>query len=174
MKTVLKGLILSVLITGIAIVGGGCPGIGTRNNQSAPKALAMGEISYFDMDGNKVNLSSLAKGRPMYLTFFASWCTSCKREVKEINGIFHEYAARGLAVYSVNVGDSRKNIEQFIKKYKINYPVLQDPGGKTSGEKLDLVSLPLNVVVDGTGRVMYRGVIPPSERVLEMALKAGK
>ena len=174
MKPALKCLVLFVIMS--SLVFSGCK-YGRPAGKSGPgesQTVAMADIAFVDMEGKKVALSLLAKDKPIYLTFFASWCKSCSREVKDVNRIFHEYSVQGLAVYGVNVGDSKKILNSFISKFGIDYPVLSDPDGKTCTEKLNLMGLPLNLVFDRNGKLIYREVVPPGAAVLKMALEANK
>jgi peroxiredoxin len=174
MRIASRIILLFAFAAGLSLSGCNCLEPGTRKPAEKTKPIALGQISFFDLEGKSVRLSEIANGKPIYLSFFASWCRSCALEVRDVNRIFNDYRSQGLLVYGVNVGDSVKNVRQFMKKHEIDYPVIHDPAGKTSTEKFELMSLPLNVVIDGTGNILYRHVAPPSDGVLKMAIGQGK
>src|SRR5580700_10783872 len=55
-------------------------------------------------DGKVVSNATL-RGKPVYLNFFATWCGPCRVETPSIVGLSKKYAARGLRVVGVDVGE---------------------------------------------------------------------
>ncbi|WP_034719082.1 TlpA disulfide reductase family protein, partial [Bacteriovorax sp. DB6_IX] len=61
---------------------------------------------------------------------------------------------------AINAGDSPKKIKRFIKKYKFKYNILQDRSRELS-KSWGIDSLPITVILDSNGKVIYSGIRPP-------------
>ncbi|HOO55632.1 MAG TPA: TlpA disulfide reductase family protein [bacterium] len=157
-------LVISLAIAALA----GCSG--EKKQAEANGIIPMDKVVFFDVDGKQKSLEELSEGKPLYLAFFASWCKSCSHEVPQNNSIYRKYISQGLAVYGVNIGDSKEIINGFVKKYGIEYPVVRDPDGRTAGQYFNLLALPLIVVIDAEGNEIYHGSVPPPNDVIESIL----
>ena len=73
-------------------------------NEAAATQLKPGfrYIDYIvpDGHGNKVMLSSLHKGKLIYIDLWASWCGSCRRHAKSLIPLYNKYKDRGFQIIS--------------------------------------------------------------------------
>ncbi|RKT25090.1 thiol-disulfide isomerase/thioredoxin [Paraburkholderia sp. RAU2J] len=106
------------------------------------------------VDGKPQSLS-LHKGHPIVVNFWASWCGPCVEEMPALSQLQGEYAKKGIQFVGLGV-DSEKNIQAFLQKVKVGYPVyvtgfggadLARAFGNTAG------GLPFTVVIDAKGNV---------------------
>ncbi|HOC92495.1 MAG TPA: TlpA disulfide reductase family protein [bacterium] len=146
---------------------GGCPAKFDSQGVSKLDTSAV----FLDLEGNKVSLSEFSAGAPMLVTFFASWCSVCATEVPEINRIYSEYEDEGLAVFGVNVGDPPGARDKFLSNNGVEYPILHDPDGSTAHKIAKLYGLPLNILADADGNVIYYDPAPPPDAVIQNILK---
>jgi peroxiredoxin len=127
---VCRGTSLSVRICFIAIIGfvllscvGGC---------KARSGLNPGELApYFDLrdlSGKKVSRDDLA-GKATVLSFWASWCEPCIRELPALERLNSILASRGGRVISIGIDDSRANLLKVVNSSGITFPVLIDEMG---------------------------------------------
>lgn len=153
-----------------------------------------------DINGNSVSLSSIlhkatgrgetakgsptdvvSEGRPVILSFFATWCPTCLSEIKDLSKIVKEY---NVDVYLISVDESKSKLDRFLQKHKITppalatqssstlpvlgeredgsitFPVLCDPKGGNLGKKYDLLKgafllVPKMVVISPSGTIEY-------------------
>lgn len=111
------------------------------------------EFNLPSLSGGNLSLASL-KGKVVLLDFWASWCGPCKEELPELEKIKAAYAAKGVAVVTVNIDKDRENAQSMVKKLKLTLAVALDPSGGTAG-KYGLPTMPSSYVVDKTGVVRY-------------------
>lgn len=113
------------------------------------------------------------KGKPMVVYFWATWCKPCVKEVPELIKLYDEYRGKNVVVLGIAV-DNADKVAEFMKQYKVNYPVLV--GGneaidlsKKLGNKVG--GLPFTLIVDQKGNVVktYLGEVTKSN--LEEILK---
>ena len=73
------------------------------------------------------------RGKPLLVTFWATWCEPCRDEYPMLNELAKEYAPKGLHVVGVNLDDDGDLIlmRRFMARYK---PVFPNYRKKKGGE----------------------------------------
>jgi protein-disulfide isomerase/peroxiredoxin len=125
----------------------------------APDGLEGSKVPAFEgdlMKGGTLSSSSF-KGKVTYLTFFASWCTPCKREFPELSAMQAEYGDRGFQVVSVGVDTDPANSERFARSVGAEFPIILDPKGLIQG-KFDVKSMPTTYILDRSGVIQHKQV----------------
>lgn len=102
--------------------------------------------------GGTIASSSFA-GHPLYLNFFATWCGPCRVETPSIVALSRTYAARGLRVVGIDVGESAAKAQRFAAEFKLPYPLALDQNGALRASYGAGLFFPLHVFVDGRGVV---------------------
>jgi peroxiredoxin len=112
--------------------------------------------------GGNLTLSSL-HGKPVYLNFFASWCSPCNAEAPGVADLAKKYAARGLKVVGVNEQEDKGKAAAFARQYKWPFAVTVDDGAM--GKDYGVIALPVHVFIDRNGKIStYRlGEMEPDE-----------
>jgi len=110
-----------------------------------------------DLMGGGTMKSASFKGEVIYLTFFASWCTPCKREFPELSVMQKEYGARGFKVVSVGVDTDSRKAAGFARSVGADFPIILDPKGLVQG-KFDVKSMPTTYIVDRQGVIQHKQV----------------
>jgi thiol-disulfide isomerase/thioredoxin len=111
------------------------------------------------LEGNCIALSDF-KGKPILLTFWATWCTTCKEELPLLEK-FSEGKRDQLAILLIVIdGEREKSVQKIIKKNKITLPV-----GLVLKEKImDHYGIrgwvPIIYLVDQTGLIVGKIVGP--------------
>jgi thiol-disulfide isomerase/thioredoxin len=107
-----------------------------------------------NVDGKPQSLSPL-KGHPIVVNFWASWCGPCVEEMPVLSQIQREYAKKGIQFVGLGV-DSEKNVQSFLQKVKVAYPVyVTGFGGADLARAFgnNAGGLPFTVVIDAKGNV---------------------
>lgn len=134
---------------------------------SAPSVFAGGDArstlaSYrlSALDGRQTTLSSY-RGEVVVVSFWASWCAHCRRELSVLNGWNEEWAARGGRVVGVSTDRDLRKARRFASDEGLTLTVLHD-GPAGLAQALDIPSLPCTLLLDRDGRVvtMVRGSSP--------------
>jgi len=105
-------------------------------------------IAYQKLDGGTFHVSD-ARGRVLFLDFFASWCEPCKLEMP----LVQQYAKThpNITVVPVDVGEPRIVAARFAKQFKLRDVVL-DPTSSAQGF-FQINGFPTIVVIDPQGRI---------------------
>jgi len=103
------------------------------------------------LDGERVRLQDL-RGKPVLLTFFASWCGPCRRELPGVVKLHEEFKGQGLQVIGVN-DEGKGTARHFAEKAGLTFPVLDDSGDKA--HRLYRVrAIPAAFLIDRDGKVV--------------------
>ncbi len=117
-------------------------------------------VAFTALDGSRqLDLESF-RGRPVLLTFWASWCGPCRQELPELQKLSAELAETGFALVTINLDQSAIVGARFLQKYNIDVPVYRMD--QRTVLRLGIESLPTNVLLDREGRPVqiYRGYSP--------------
>jgi len=106
-----------------------------------------------DLDGNEVSLSSL-RGKAVYLNFWATWCTPCVKEMPSLQEVYDKYGDR-VAIYAVNVGESRAVVSEFLEENGYTFTVLLDED-RVVAHRYQVRGIPTNIFIDSRGVVVER------------------
>jgi thiol-disulfide isomerase/thioredoxin len=123
--------------SGHAIVGGTSPNFTTQ-----------------DLGGKKVSLTDFG-GRPVLLSFWATWCTVCRDELPALQRLQDRYRAGGFEVLLVNYREtSNDRLRQYLSGLQVNLEAVIDPDGTIAAAYGVDVGLPVNVLSDRAGKVV--------------------
>ncbi len=130
-------------------------------------------IDLMSLDGGRVRLADYL-GHAVIVTFWASWCPSCRDEFPALAAVSRRHADGGLVVLAVNERDQElreSDIRKFLAEVPVPFTVLIDRRG-VSRRAYRLVGLPTTVFIDNAGviRKVLWGPQPPGELDRAIAL----
>lgn len=103
-----------------------------------------------DLAGEAVSLEQFA-GSITLVSFWASWCEPCIRELPSLQRFYQQYRHRNLEVVTVNVGETRERIDPVLKEFGMDqYAILFDPRGEEM-KRWNVYGFPTNFVLGGDG-----------------------
>lgn len=105
-------------------------------------------------DGKSFALRGDAQGRVMILSFWATWCQPCQRELPLLQELYESHRESGLEILAINVGEPMELAVSFAKGLGITFPV--SVGSRELYDTFDTSRLPLTAVVDRWGSVRGR------------------
>ena len=121
------------------------------------------------VDGREIDLESFSKDKVTLLVFGATWCPSCRHEIPLLKEFYTEFKDEGLNVLGIDIQESVKKVKSLVDKNKINYPVVLD--SKADVARLyKITGIPLNIVLDKSGVIVYKGNKPPDKELLKKLL----
>lgn len=120
----------------------------------APRALKGADaypaphVAYQKLEGGTFHISD-ARGRVLFLDFFASWCEPCKLEIPMVERYARTHP--NVTVVPIDVGEPPVVAARFAKMYKLKNVAL-DPASNSQGF-FQIQGFPTIVVIDPRGRI---------------------
>ncbi len=121
-----------------------------RESRFSAGAPALG-FSLPDLKGQDVALADF-RGKVVMLNFWATWCAPCVAEMPSMQNLRTKLKDRGFEIIAVNVDPpgARSEVEKFVAKNNIEFPVLLDPQLQIS-QKYGLEGFPESFFISREG-----------------------
>lgn len=129
-----------------------------------------------DLEGKFVQTDSLSDGkRPLVLTFFATWCKPCLRELNAIEDVYQDWQQETnlrLVAISIDEGANSHKVKPLAKSRGWSFEVLLDPNGDFK-RALNVQVIPSVFVLSEEGKIIYRhtGYTDGSEEEIIAAIR---
>ncbi len=110
-----------------------------------------------DMEGNTVNTAELGFDGPVVISFWATWCSPCKRELNTINDLYIDWQNEtGVNLVAVSIDDEKtKNaVPMYVNGKGWEYLVLMDPNGDFK-RAMGVNNVPHTFLLDKDGTIIY-------------------
>lgn len=111
-----------------------------------------------DMEGKTVDISTLSNdGKPMIISFWATWCKPCKEELNTIAEEYEDWVEEtGVKLVAVSIDDARSTarVEPYVNQQGWEYQVLLDPNGDFK-RALNVNNVPHTFLLDGSGKIVW-------------------
>ena len=109
-----------------------------------------------DLEGKTVNTAELSNdGKPFVISFFATWCKPCNRELKAISEQYADWQDEtGMKVIAVSI-DQAQNINKvkpLVDGEGWEYEVLLDPNSEFR-RAMGVQMIPHVFIIDGNGKI---------------------
>ena len=106
-----------------------------------------------NMDGEPFDLTD-AKGRWVFVHFWASWCGPCRKEMPTIQSMANQLSASGLEIVMVNTAETDDTVFSFMGIVAPDLTPLMDYDGLVT-ETWQPRGLPSTYLVDPQGKLRY-------------------
>jgi len=149
----LVGLILLGIQWGdpVRAQGGGAGGF-----QSYAKPLPLPDFSLEDLQGKTVQIKDY-RGKVILLNFWATWCSSCRKEAPSLEKLYGQYQSKNFVLFRIGTKESREKVAKFLEKNPLRLPILLDEKNKV-GKLLGVWAHPTSYLVDTKGMLRYRSM----------------
>lgn len=109
------------------------------------------------LDGQTVNSATLSNdGKPFVISFFATWCKPCNRELKAISELYpdwQEETGMKLIAISLDQGQNINKVRPLVESEGWEYEILVDQNSDLS-RALGVQMIPHLLILDGEGNIV--------------------
>lgn len=115
------------------------------------KGLRAPDLTLQTLDGQSIRLSDLL-GRPVVISYWATWCVPCKQELPILQRIQQEYQGQGLTILSVNASnqDDLDAVRTLVSEMGMTFPVLLDQNNQFA-DTYQALFFPTTYYIDANG-----------------------
>jgi cytochrome c biogenesis protein CcmG/thiol:disulfide interchange protein DsbE len=149
--------LLGILGLGLVRAQQGSLGVGSR----------VPDFTLTTFEGEQIRIADM-RGQVVLLNFWASWCTTCEVEARELEQVFQMYKDRGVVFLGVDYVDTEPEALDYLEKYGITYPNGPDMETRIS-QAFRIRGVPETYIVDPEGRVaeVMIGPYPSMEMIVQ-------
>jgi peroxiredoxin len=127
-----------------------------------------------NLDGKKVELKELLKEGPVLISFWATWCKPCIKELNQLQKVYKKYKEKGFEILAIDVDGPRSisKVKPKVKGLKWEFPVLWDKSKKIY-RKYHVLGIPHTVLIDPSGKIRYTHTTyrPGDEEVIKKKIE---
>lgn len=138
--------------------------------------LPLEGVTVQDRDGKPVELASI-KGKPTLITFWATTCPGCVKEIPHIQELHDKYADRGVNVVGLAMSyDPLDQINKMVEERDMTYTILQDRDGRGAEVFGPVRVTPTTFILDAQARIEFQKIgvfdVDRVERTLDELLES--
>ncbi len=129
-----------------------------------------------DINGKTVQTASLANngGKPVIISFWATWCKPCLRELKAIHEVYADWqdeTSVKMYIVSIDQAQDANKVKPLVDGFGWEYEVLLDPNGDFK-RAMNVQNVPHVFVINGKGKIVYNhaGYVDGGEEDIREAL----
>ena len=134
----------------------------TSTTATLPKGIytlpgnSAADFSLENIDGEPFSLAN-ARGRWLFLHFWASWCAPCRKEMPAIEQLQARLGDQGPLIVLINTAEDEDTVFEFLAAVVTDLDSLLDIDG-TVTEQWKPRGLPATWLIDPAGRMRYQAL----------------
>lgn len=94
------------------------------------------------------------RDRPVAISFFASWCDSCKEELPLVNELAAKGGVKGYSVLGVAMKDRQEDLARFVRAEGIAFPSAVDVDSHVA-RAFRVIAPPATIFIDSYGVIQH-------------------
>ncbi len=136
---------------------------------------AVPDVEVKTLEGKSVNIQDyLEEGKVTVMSFWATWCSPCKKELNTIADYYPEWQEKyNMNLLAITIDNTRalRKVKPMVDNFGWEYTVLSDVNEDLK-KAMNFQTVPQTFVVDQEGNVVYShsGYTPGDEAGLEEVL----
>jgi cytochrome c biogenesis protein CcmG, thiol:disulfide interchange protein DsbE len=146
----------------------------SQESQTSGKDKHLPSVHLKDMKGKDVNTAELAADGPVIVSFWAIWCSPCKRELNTIHEVYQDWQDEfGVTLVAVSIDDekTKNQVPTYVNGRGWDFKVLMDSNSDFK-RAMGVNNVPHTFLIDKDGVIVYshNNYAPGDEELLYQEL----
>ena len=111
------------------------------------------------LDGSNFNIRNLENtGKPIVISFWATWCKPCKKELNNIAEVYEDWQDEtGVKLIAISIDDSRNmhKVAPYVNSSDWDYEVYLDPNGDLK-RAMGVSTVPHTFLLNGKNEIVWQ------------------
>lgn len=111
-----------------------------------------------DINGNTVQTAEVSNdGNPIIISFWATWCKPCLRELKAIHEVYPDWQDETevkMIIVSIDQAQDANRVKPMVDGFGWEYEVWLDPNGDFK-RAMNVQNVPHVFVINADGKIVY-------------------
>lgn len=110
------------------------------------------------LTGETFNTSSISNDGPIFISFWATWCKPCIKELIAVNENYIDWQEEtGLKVYAISIDDTKSTsrVAPFVNGRAWDFEVLLDVNSDFK-RAMNVINVPHSFILDKNGKVVWQ------------------
>jgi len=135
------------------------------------------KVNVKTLKGKTISTSTFKNdGKPMVISFWATWCSPCKKELNAINEVYEDWIEEtGVKLIAISIDDARNKhkVKPYVDSKAWDFEVYLDEN-QDFKRAMNVNNVPYTFLVDGNGKIVYEhnNYVPGDEDELFEKIKA--
>ncbi len=126
---------------------------------AASAQSALPSVTLKTVDGRMLQANEITnEGKPIVLSFWATWCKPCNRELGAINEVYEEWREQtGVLLVAVSIDDAKSlhKVKPHVDGSGWEFDVYVD-ANQDLKRAMNVVNIPHTFLLDGSGNVVWQ------------------
>ena len=178
-KSILSRILVVSAVAILFAACGGAPVTGETtpdttadtHDDSVVEEGEVGDFTLKDIDGKSVSLSDYLGDKVIVISYWATWCEPCKREMVQLHEIYLEHKDKGLMVISISMDEPETvgEVRPYIKQRGYTFPVLLDTESLVTQQFNERRAAPFTLIISKEQKIIWThdSYVPGDEVILE-------
>ena len=142
-----------------------CATVALAQEKSLPK------VDVKTLQGKTINIQDLENdGNPMVISFWATWCKPCKKELNTIAEVYDDWQEEtGVKLIAISIDDTRSmsKVAPYVNSSDWDYEVYLDSNSDLK-RAMGVSTVPHTFLINGNGKIVWnhKGYIDGDEEEL--------
>ena len=124
----------------------------------AQTGKSLPSVKLKDLSGKMIDISQFKNdGKPIIISFWATWCSPCKRELNTIHDLYEDWQEEtGVTLVAVSIDDekTKNQVPVYVNGKSWDYLVLLDPNGDFK-RAMGVNNVPHTFLINEKGEIVY-------------------
>jgi peroxiredoxin len=127
-----------------------------------------------DVDGKSHALSDYLGQKVILISFWATWCEPCKKEMVQLQQLYETHADAGLMIISISMDEPESvgDVRPYVKQRRYTYPVLLDTESQVTNQLNPRRAAPFSLLIGRNQEIVWEheGYVPGDEKKIDAAV----